>query len=52
VHILFYIGDQAPRTTQLGHPSTDKGDEYQPMGVTLCGGEIKAGMACVWWQVN
>ena len=38
--------NQSPRSTQPGHPSVSKLNEYQP--VMLCGWGVKAGMVREW----
>ena len=44
--------DKPPRSTQPGHPSVGRRNEYQPKGGDALWLGVKADMARVWWQVK
>ena len=42
------VYNQSARSTQPGHPSVGRRNEYQPKGVMPRGWGVKAGMVCEW----
>jgi len=44
--------NQTSSSSQPGHPSVGRRNEYRPMGGDALRLGVKAGMARVWWQVK